>query len=406
MAACLPDKESHGASAPLAKHEHGPACNGKAQGSTPETKAGSLTYGDVDLSAIPVLPETIQLCYVAEGAANIIYRFSLPENSADVVDGALPPGVDKTHLVRLRKALPSGSPNLLAFAALQKIFFPLFPKELVLDTRIIGIPLGLVERQNAILKDWETSGKRSAKRVGLYLVGPPPPPGTPLDDNGEKSTLYERYGLLVEDMTPASPVIDAYGRISCRQVLVEFKPKWLVPSPSAPPNSRRCRTCALRISKEFKKFGTKLVGNGSGLPGHWCPYDLGSGEPHRVRLAVQGILSQKGAILTGWKNAKGGKGDVDEGDRIILEDKVVGYFTGTKGKKLLGLLKQFQTEWDPRGPAAVFGESGDTPINADRKCEDGEDGEWGDEWNEEVRKLLMAMTIRDLTLFLRVRIYY
>ncbi|KAF8455909.1 inositol-pentakisphosphate 2-kinase-domain-containing protein [Terfezia claveryi] len=356
------------------------------------------TYRDVNVSAIPTLPEAIQLSYVAEGAANIIYRFSLP---SDFPEGVFPSGADKTHLLRLRKALPSGSPNLPAFAALRKIFFPLFPKEFILDTCIIRIPEGLIEKENAILKKREEVGDRPIKRTGLYLVGPPPLSGTPVDDNGEKPTLFESYGSLIEDMTPATPGVNAESGRYHREVLVEFKPKWLSPSPSAPIGARRCRTCALRISKEYKKLGTIVIGNGSGNPGHWCPFDLASGEPHRIRLAVRGILSQKGAILTGWKGKNGRKGEINGYEGMILEDKVVGYFCGPKGKKLLGLLKKYQGSWDQHGPAAIFGEKGDkntVPLAG----EDRNDSEWGNQWSEHVKKYLMAMTVRDLTLFLKV----
>jgi len=354
------------------------------------------TYRDVNVSTIPALPEAIQLSYVAEGAANIIYRFSLP---SDFPEGVLPPRVDKTHLLRLRKALPSGSPILLAFVALQKIFFPLFPKEFILDTHIIQIPEGLIGKENAILKEREKEGDRPMKRVGLYLVGPPPPL-SPVDG---KSTLFERYGYLVEDMTPAAPGVDAETGRYRREVLVEFKPKWLLPSPSAPVGAMRCRTCALRISKEYKKYGTIVVGNGSGNPGHWCPFDLASGEPHRIRLAVRGMLSQKGAILAGWKGAGGGKGEINGYERAILENKVVGYFCGPKGKKLLGLLKQYQGAWDQHGPAAIFGEKGDR--NTEPLAVGDGHGEWGDRWSESVKKYLMAMTVRDMTLFLKVHRY-
>lgn len=358
------------------------------------------TFRGVNLSTIPMLPESINLAYLAEGAANIIYRFSLPRGFSEP-DGVLKFGVDKTHLLRLRKALPSGSPNLPAFAALQKVFFPLFPTEFILDTQIVRIPEGLIERENVLLKQREQSGHRIEKRAGLYLVGPPPPPGTPIDENGEKSTQYERYGFLVEDMTPASPTTNSeHGKIR-REVLVEFKPKWLAQSSSAPSGSRRCRTCALRIAKEFKKHGTVIPGNGSGNPGHWCPFDLASGDAHRVRLAVRGMLSRKGAVLTGWKKSTGAKGEVNAYEAIILEDKLVRYFTNSKGKKLLDLLKKFQATWDPRGPVSIFGENGDQntePV----AVEDGRDGEWGDEWTTDVKHFLMAMTIRDLTLFLKV----
>ncbi|KAF8475683.1 inositol-pentakisphosphate 2-kinase-domain-containing protein [Kalaharituber pfeilii] len=360
------------------------------------------TYRGVDLSTIPEIPENAQLQYVAEGAANIIYRFTLQSSFTRSTGGILSPDIGSTHLLRLRKALPSGSRNLPAFAALNTVFFPLFPKEFVLDTRIVKIPGGLIDRENEILKKREACGQRLSTRTGLYLVGPPPAPGTPVDENGERSTAYERYALLVEDMTPAIPTLDQDGKASHREVLVEFKPKWLAQSPSAPKGARRCRTCALRISKHFKKRGTIINGNGAGTPGHWCPFYLASGDPDKVRLAVQGILSSKGAVLTGWKKPDGGKGDLSDSERSILEDKIVRYFVGSQGKQLLELLRKYQQEWDSEGPAAVFGENDEWQLEPNSSDEDGADGEWGDEWHEGVKKFLMAMTVRDLTLFLKI----
>ncbi|KAI5780329.1 inositol-pentakisphosphate 2-kinase-domain-containing protein [Peziza echinospora] len=341
-------------------------------------------YRGVDLAVVPTLPENLQVSYVAEGAANIIYRFKLPSSTSNGAStpesAALERNVDKTHLLRLRKTLPSGTANLPAFAALQKIFFPLLPKELVLDTQLVRIPRDLIDRENKVLLQREAEGTRLAKRAGLYLVGPPPPPGTPLDENGDKLTMYERYAFLVEDMTPTPAAGEAKPH---RQVLVEFKTKWLLQSPGAPEDWRRCRTCALRLSKDYKKHKIHVQGNGVGAPGYWCPFDLASGEHGRVRLAVRGILSHKGAVLTGWKNGAGVKGKMSALEEIILENKVVEYFLQPKGRELLALLKKYQQEWDPKGAEALFGKNGDQNLG-------------------EVRKYLMAMTIRDLTLFLKV----
>ena len=345
-------------------------------------------FRGVNTSAIPDLPDCIQLSYLAEGAANIIYRFSVPLGHPSGIDPTLPPHVDKTHLLRLRKGVPSAVKSLPAFVALHNTFYPLFSRELILNTHIIGIPRSLVERENLVLKDREASGNRPAKRAGLYLIGPPPPDTTSHGNDGLRQLeQYEHYGFLVEDMTPS---VD----ISRREVLVEFKPKWLLPSPTTPQGARRCRTCALRALRVFDKHGVTVVGNGSPNPGYWCPLDLASGELQRMQRAVKGILSQKGTLKTGWK------GGVSEDERVILETKVIEYFIGTRGSKLLGLLKQYQSDWDPCGPVDLFGESGD--INTEPLVRSGESGVWGDEWTEGVKKYLMAMTVRDFSLFLKV----
>lgn len=349
------------------------------------TSRGDIFCG-VNISTIPILPDDIQLSYLAEGAANIIYRFSIPLGHPSAIDPKFPPQVDKTHLLRLRKGVDSAFKSLLTFVALQNTFYPLFSKELILDTYIIRIPRSLIERENLVLKEREASGDRLAKRAGLYLTRP----SSETTPDG-KLEQYEHYGFLVEDMTPTAS--NEVG-ISRREVLIEFKPKWLLPSPTAPQGARRCRTCALKALKDSEN-GVAIIGNGSPNPGYWCPFDLASGEPQRVRRAVKSILMQKGALKTGWK------GEISEDERVILENKIVGYFIGPKGTKLLGLLKQYQSDWGSCSLIDLFGKNGDIntePLVSGEK----NSGVWGDEWTEGVKKYLMAMTIRDISLFLKV----
>lgn len=254
---------------------------------------------------IPTLETTTPLVYLAEGAANIIYSLPSPSH----------------YLLRMRKTLPSAQPNSKAYAYLSSTAFPLFPPHLLVSTHLVRLPAGLIEREIAVLHTLEASNTRPKKRHGMYL---------------EQS---EEFAFLVADMTPHTP----------RQLLVEFKPKWVVQSPSAPKDSRRCRTCALRLKK----------GGGTGF----CPLDLVSGEAARVRRAVALLLPKRQPksfeVLLSWEEEKEALGEV-----------VVEFLLKSE---LLTVLKRVQSELDPDGPLGEMG-----------------------------GRFLDAMTVRDLTVFLRV----
>lgn len=229
-----------------------------------------LSYGSHPIH-IPTLPGDVTLHYLAEGAANIIYKILLSPlgpppsghiNSSQRLEAQFVPlchdPIFERRLLRLRKALPSSSPNEQACAALHKTFYPLFPDFLVAHD-LVRLPLDLLRDTNIALRALEKAGGRSQKRHGLYLAEDEP------------------YGVLVTDMTP-----NATGG----EVLVEFKPKWLVQSRSAPEGWKRCRTCALRAQKNAMRRA-KGQREEMGL----CPLDLASLDQARVRRAVSFIAT-------------------------------------------------------------------------------------------------------------------
>ncbi|KAH0603327.1 uncharacterized protein H6S33_007649 [Morchella sextelata] len=312
-----------------------------------------------DLNHVPTLPPTTNLSYLAEGAANVIYRLSSPPGAPQYPN----------QLLRLRKALPSAQPNKLAYAHLLHTFHPLFPSHLLLPTSLIRIPPSLLARENIALHALEAADKRPAKRAGLYL-----------------EEVDEQFGFLITDMSPhplptppSSPSLFARalsylpGRRSkrssdpdlslpahaqrTRQLLIEFKPKWVLQSRSAPDGWRRCRTCALRLSKQQKRG--------------FCPLDLASGDEARVRRAVAYIVPAKQpanlvlAAGVSWAATQG-----------VIADRIVRYVL--EGD-LMVELKKLHAELDPHGPVAVQG------------------------MGREVReRFVSAMTVRDLTVFLRI----
>jgi inositol-pentakisphosphate 2-kinase len=229
-------------------------------------------------TSAPMLPSDVTLHYLAEGAANIIYRFSFPPlvppstlGLAELNKGLESPSKEvplhqdpifKRRLLRLRKALPSSRPNEQICTALQKTILPFFP-ECIVAHDLLRLPPGLLGDANIALQELEKTGGRLQKRHGLYLAEDEP------------------HGILVTDMTPATTE---------GEVLVEFKPKWLVQSRSAPRGWKRCRTCALRAQKNAirrEKGQQEEAGP--------CPLDLASLDQARVERAVSLIATAKHA---------------------------------------------------------------------------------------------------------------
>lgn len=328
------------------------------------TTPSSAAAAKNDLSAVPTLPVNTTLTYLAEGAANVIYRLSAPSD-----------GPQFTHkLLRLRKALPSAQPNQLAYAQLLNTFHPLFPSHLLLPTSLIRIPPSVLVKENAKLQELEKSEKRPVKRRGLYLEevneefgylimdmsprplpSPPPSPKSSSPPGFFARALARLPGHRRRVKEPVAAVPAHAHRT--RQLLIEFKPKWVVQSLSAPPTWRRCRTCALRLSKDQKHS--------------YCPLDLSSRDEPRVRRAVQYIVPAKQPA-----NLQLSDGETWEATQKTITERIVRYLVDSD---LMPSLKKMHSELDPHGPVKIqeLGEA-------------------------EKEKFVMAMTIRDLTIFLRI----
>lgn len=204
------------------------------------------------------LPRGVQLVYLAEGGANVIYRFvAAPIKSCLVVreskralspvmidEPKVPVGF-QGKLLRLRKKTAGDISYKEINRNFNTIVRPLFRPEELVDQSLILLPGGLIQRCNEQLVATELNGQRPNKRHGGYLCADEP------------------FGLLITDMT----TFDTPGA-----TLAELKPKWLTQSPSAPPMARRCRTCALR---EMKNDDARS--SGSKEQRSFCPLDLVSG---------------------------------------------------------------------------------------------------------------------------------
>ena len=287
----------------------------------------------------------VQLEYLAEGAANVVYRIRPPDidpdpsTAADLQfenyeydsDTPLPTEIPplqldprlKGKLVRLRKNLPHALPVEDSQQHFETIIQPLFPKENLIESELFKFSPSLLEDCNSTLRKMEKSGVRPAKRCGVYLTENP------------------RYGCLITDMT---------WLVDDKIISLEFKPKWLVQSPTAPAGSKRCRSCALRA---MKKAGTtsqpEMLNAGS------CPLNLMSSDRAKIKLFLDYVMES---------NLKRPSQDVQR--RLI---------DFLYQNPLLERVKRLQLDLDPHG---VF--------RADLMSSD----------------FLAAMTLRDCSLFLRV----
>ncbi|KAF3394245.1 Inositol-pentakisphosphate 2-kinase [Penicillium rolfsii] len=198
------------------------------------------------------LPPGVQLVYLAEGGANVVYRFvsavaSPLTTKRDPREPLASVAFEPTErfrgkLLRLRKDTAADVSYEEIVQNFNTTVRPLFKADELVDQTLIRLPEGLVHRCNEQLLLAETNGDRPQKRHGGYL------------------SLTEPFGLLVTDMT----TFDDPGL-----TLVEFKPKWLIQSPSAPATAQSCRTCALR---EMKNHDARSLGQKEQRS--FCPLDL------------------------------------------------------------------------------------------------------------------------------------
>ena len=284
---------------------------------------------------------TERLEYLAEGAANIIYRPfgppSSPSIEADlnfIPDGrtATPPLTDyqplmmdprlEGKLIRLRKNLPTTVPVSASWEHFHRIISTLFLESEVITQTLFKITTQVIKNLNADLRQQETHGSRASKRQGTYLA----------ED--------ETHGTLITDMSSDEVNMN-----------LELKPKWLAQSPSAPPGSKRCRTCALTAMRRAKQDH-----HGTDDPSSFCPLKLASDNRVQVVEAVDQILTSSRFL---------------ELRREDLRALVVDWILQSS---LIKRLKQLQIEMDPVG---VF--------EADLLSQ----------------SFLTAMTLRDCTLFLK-----
>ncbi|KAL9039880.1 MAG: hypothetical protein Q9214_004698 [Letrouitia sp. 1 TL-2023] len=150
----------------------------------------------------------------------------------------------------------------------------------------------------------------------------------------------EQHGTLITDMTPDD-----------QHASTDVKLKWLIQSPSAPADAQRCRTCALRA----RRRGRAKVEEGE--LGDFCPLVLTNESEKVFSTALEPMLS----------NARGAPLYIPQ-----FIDKIRPFLHKSY---LLQRLRELQTNLDTVGP-----------LMADTQSQD----------------FLLAMTLRDCTLFLKI----
>ncbi|KFZ07613.1 hypothetical protein V501_06285, partial [Pseudogymnoascus sp. VKM F-4519 (FW-2642)] len=229
------------------------------------------------------LPSNISATYLSEGAANVVYSINVPPQSSTPEQGDIHEKGEDTatnpwhgKLLRFRKDLPTTTPTLDAHIAFRTSIAPLFPAEDLIDIRLVSLGLShLIQTLNAALVAAEqpsASRPRPRQRHGVYLADDP-------------------HALLITDMSPPTS-----------STLIQFKPKWLAPSPSAPPGSKRCRTCALHAKRGISKPS-------------FCPLDLISSSPADVRRAAGLLLGLPASAAT--DAAASGSTCTQNGDAVV-----------------------------------------------------------------------------------------
>ena len=239
--------------------------------------------------------------YLNEGGANFV--FSILKAGVEL------PKPLRGKLLRLRKDLSHVQSTEEQVESFNKNFRPLFPPDCLVQPELISLNSGITTALNRSLDALNRPARRSADCL-------------PED---------ERYGLLVTDMMPAAG-----------KAMLEMKPKWLLQSPSAPSNAKRCRTCALRAQRASQGKRTATDKQES------CPFDLVSERVQDRRRAAGQITS----------------------------DAALADFLAEGAQPLFAILRNQQRFLDPRGVLKVTGADG-------------------------IYDLCRAMTLRDCTLFVR-----
>ncbi|KAG5925735.1 hypothetical protein E4U53_003235 [Claviceps sorghi] len=157
---------------------------------------------------------------VGEGAANAVFELKVPQRDRAGRDNL------KGLLLRVAKVHSPGAPlaynYLLQQQYLQTAIKPILGEHVIHQELVVLHKSNIVRELNNLLRD--VNHTRRDKFKGTYV--------------GETD-----WGFLIEDMRPQDPD-------SC--ILVEFKPKWLSQSPSAPKDAIRCRQCAMELRNLIK----------------------------------------------------------------------------------------------------------------------------------------------------------
>ncbi|KAL7798486.1 inositol-pentakisphosphate 2-kinase domain-containing protein [Trichoderma ceciliae] len=189
-----------------------------------DTSDSSSVYHPL-VSILPRGTKPVRL--VGEGAANAVFEIKVPPSSR--VDAQF-----QGKLLRVAKTQALGrTPTSSDYYFRQQEFFireiqPHLGDYAVCQELVVLHKSGIVDELNAMLRD--VNHLRKSKFQGSFIG-------------------HASWGFLVEDMRPNG---------DDDSMLIEFKPKWLLQSPSAPKNALRCRQCALELRNYLKTPHAKV----------------------------------------------------------------------------------------------------------------------------------------------------
>lgn len=154
-------------------------------------------------------------------------------------------------------------------------------------------------------------------------------------------------------------VTDMRAKEDKGQVMVHFKPKWLVQSLSAPNTARRCRTCSMQASQGVRRTTTH------------CPLGLVSGDKIFVDKEILAILKTQQPVSVGMT------GDIE---RAITQF----FYRDGGGFDILQKLRVLQEENDQDGIIKFV----ERYYNSDKRS------------NTKLEAIARAMTLRDCSLYI------
>ena len=344
---------------------------------------------------VTTLPPAISCSYIGEGSANAVFcvtpmkktpsknsskssapgSHNIPSNDSDA--GSL-----STHLLRIPKAGPGvGAGTCLEhYAYYSSVLRPLIGTEWLVGQHLVQgiISRGIQSTLDNILENLDRNGHRRPDWVGTRIAAD-------VD-----------VALLVEDMT-----------LACNKSIrpsttttIQFKPKWLVQSPSAPAGARRCRTCALSAASALTSNSTKSNGlkgtqgrSGSGPEKSHrikpCPMVLVADPPKTAAeeadldaVLWEYVYQHLGSAVSSQSSSPNSFTPLSPSTTFLLLKTRPAIIRWMRTTNLFRRMAAIQAEHDPHGALAV--DLADDVTALDR--------------------LQTAMTLRDCTCFLRVTV--
>ncbi|KAK7430027.1 Inositol-pentakisphosphate 2-kinase [Neonectria magnoliae] len=174
--------------------------------------ASPLSWDRRSLKRLPRGTRPVKL--IGEGAANAVFELALPEGYPSTSEF-------KGWLLRVAKAPTNGAPPRYNYLKQQEFYagkVKTHLKDHIIQQELVVVrDSNIVNELNLFLRRTDHQRKEKFRRSFIAQTN---------------------WGLLVEDMRPTDPT---------KSILIEFKPKWLNQSPTAPSGAIRCRQCAMEL---------------------------------------------------------------------------------------------------------------------------------------------------------------